>query len=182
LTKKRKARRMAGLRLIANFEENLERAKGFEPSTPTLARSCSTPELHPHPLRCRRTVIGDGRAMPNAASECNSQKGTHANNLKARYRGQFDEIGWKLPPYDRRAGLNGEPDGPWPRRFRDRSHVQASPPISRRALARERFVGRSPQSPIEISSTAAIWVREHLKDGVGRASVAVQKFASLMPR
>src|SRR6185312_14278975 len=25
----------------------LERAKGFEPSTPTLARSCSTPELHP---------------------------------------------------------------------------------------------------------------------------------------
>src|SRR3569623_709358 len=26
----------------------LERAKGFEPSTPTLARSCSTPELHPH--------------------------------------------------------------------------------------------------------------------------------------
>ena len=25
----------------------LERAKGFEPSTPTLARLCSTPELHP---------------------------------------------------------------------------------------------------------------------------------------
>ena len=28
---------------------NLERAKGLEPSTPTLARSCSTTELHPHP-------------------------------------------------------------------------------------------------------------------------------------
>src|SRR5208337_663555 len=27
----------------------MERAKGFEPSTPTLARLCSTPELHPHP-------------------------------------------------------------------------------------------------------------------------------------
>src|SRR2546429_4240175 len=27
---------------------SLERAKGFEPSTPTLARSCSTPELHPN--------------------------------------------------------------------------------------------------------------------------------------
>jgi Ala-tRNA(Pro) deacylase len=27
----------------------VERAKGFEPSTPTLARSCSTTELHPHP-------------------------------------------------------------------------------------------------------------------------------------
>jgi hypothetical protein len=32
--------------------DKLERAKGFEPSTPTLARSCSTPELHPHPLGC----------------------------------------------------------------------------------------------------------------------------------
>ncbi len=27
--------------------EILERAKGFEPSTPTLARLCSTPELRP---------------------------------------------------------------------------------------------------------------------------------------
>src|ERR1044071_8970898 len=27
----------------------LERARGFEPPTPTLARLCSTPELHPHP-------------------------------------------------------------------------------------------------------------------------------------
>ena len=33
----------------SDFEEKLERAKGFEPSTPTLARLCSTPELHPHP-------------------------------------------------------------------------------------------------------------------------------------
>jgi hypothetical protein len=33
----------------------LERAKGFEPSTPTLARLCSTPELHPHPA-CPREV------------------------------------------------------------------------------------------------------------------------------
>ena len=29
------------------FLEKLERAKGFEPSTPTLARLCSTPELRP---------------------------------------------------------------------------------------------------------------------------------------
>jgi hypothetical protein len=28
----------------------MERAKGFEPSTPTLARLCSTPELHPQPV------------------------------------------------------------------------------------------------------------------------------------
>ena len=31
--------------------KKLERAKGLEPSTPTLARSCSTTELHPHPRR-----------------------------------------------------------------------------------------------------------------------------------
>src|ERR1700685_1613586 len=34
--------------------EDLERAKGFDPSTPTLARLCSTPELHPHPRRVKR--------------------------------------------------------------------------------------------------------------------------------
>jgi hypothetical protein len=28
--------------------KKLERAMGFEPTTPTLARLCSTPELHPH--------------------------------------------------------------------------------------------------------------------------------------
>ena len=38
--------------------EFLERAKGFEPSTPTLARSCSTPELHPH----HRELAGRKRA------------------------------------------------------------------------------------------------------------------------
>src|SRR5690349_8570794 len=32
--------------------EKLERAKGFEPSTPTLARLCSTPELHPRSTAC----------------------------------------------------------------------------------------------------------------------------------
>src|SRR6185436_9831533 len=31
------------------FIGNLERARGFEPPTPTLARLCSTPELHPRP-------------------------------------------------------------------------------------------------------------------------------------
>ena len=51
----------------------LERAKGFEPSTPTLARSCSTPELHPHPKQAADRRPPKGRAMPNAAYECNSQ-------------------------------------------------------------------------------------------------------------
>ena len=38
--------------------EVLERVKGFEPSTPTLARLCSTPELHP---RRRMFIAGDKR-------------------------------------------------------------------------------------------------------------------------
>ena len=40
------------VRYIALNLENLERVKGFEPSTPTLARLCSTTELHP-----RRTEV-----------------------------------------------------------------------------------------------------------------------------
>ena len=35
--------------IVGFISAELERAKGFEPSTPTLARLCSTPELHPHP-------------------------------------------------------------------------------------------------------------------------------------
>jgi hypothetical protein len=46
---------------IANLE-NLERAKGFEPSTPTLARSCSTTELHPHPRGHRRSLAGNAQS------------------------------------------------------------------------------------------------------------------------
>jgi hypothetical protein len=38
-----------GLARTLSFWKFLERAKGLEPSTPTLARSCSTTELHPHP-------------------------------------------------------------------------------------------------------------------------------------
>ena len=55
------------------LEGKLERAKGLEPSTPTLARSCSTTELHPHP-RWRRTLAVNGRPMPNADRECNSPR------------------------------------------------------------------------------------------------------------
>jgi hypothetical protein len=44
-----RAREGSSSRKSPVVEELLERAKGFEPSTPTLARSCSTPELHPHP-------------------------------------------------------------------------------------------------------------------------------------
>ena len=43
----------------------MERAKGFEPSTPTLARLCSTPELHPHP-RSRKAA----RRSSGSTAEC----------------------------------------------------------------------------------------------------------------
>src|SRR5579872_2543808 len=49
--------------------EKLERAKGFEPSTPTLARSCSTPELHPHPADAYHTRGGGLQALALPASE-----------------------------------------------------------------------------------------------------------------
>jgi hypothetical protein len=52
----------AGLRQTLPLQENLERAKGFEPSTPTLARSCSTTELHPHPRDWRRAITDNGQS------------------------------------------------------------------------------------------------------------------------
>src|SRR6185437_2987502 len=48
--------------------DHLERAKGFEPSTPTLARLCSTTELHPRPIRLAST---GALRMPNGPKLCN---------------------------------------------------------------------------------------------------------------
>ena len=66
-----------------SVRENLERAKGFEPSTPTLARLCSTPELHP--LTDRRSGVvrwtampprGDGGYMTQGLLKCNREIAT----------------------------------------------------------------------------------------------------------
>src|SRR5262249_27615283 len=61
------------VRSCAEFSRvKLERAKGFEPSTPTLARSCSTPELHPRPKSGRANGRPDERApMPKGRNLCN---------------------------------------------------------------------------------------------------------------
>src|ERR1700721_461891 len=53
---------------LVTCEENLERAKGFEPSTPTLARRCSTTELHPHPSVWRRHLAGNGQSYAKCGS------------------------------------------------------------------------------------------------------------------
>jgi hypothetical protein len=44
----------------------LERAKGLEPSTPTLARSCSTTELHPRP----KALAAALRRQPQSYAKC----------------------------------------------------------------------------------------------------------------
>ena len=46
--------------------EILERAKGLEPSTPTLARSCSTTELHPRP----KALAAAMRRQPQSYAKC----------------------------------------------------------------------------------------------------------------
>jgi hypothetical protein len=48
------------------FLKKLERAKGFEPSTPTLARLCSTPELRPL-WRCADGLSCAGAGLLTAA-------------------------------------------------------------------------------------------------------------------
>jgi hypothetical protein len=59
---------------LCQIREHLERAKGLEPSTPTLARSCSTTELHPRPKELAAMTPTTGRAMPKAAHECNRRR------------------------------------------------------------------------------------------------------------
>ena len=50
----------------------LERAKGFEPSTPTLARLCSTPELHPLTRRIPEPRNADRGLYRHPAAEGNT--------------------------------------------------------------------------------------------------------------
>src|ERR1700704_1195532 len=61
-TKNNKAARGRLVVWLLLCREILERAKGFEPSTPTLARSCSTTELHPHPRGWRRWFAVNGQS------------------------------------------------------------------------------------------------------------------------
>jgi hypothetical protein len=64
---KRQGRLSAACQNLFKYQEFLERAKGFEPSTPTLARSCSTTELHPHPRDWRRSLAGNGQSYAKCA-------------------------------------------------------------------------------------------------------------------
>ena len=59
----------------------LERAKGFEPSTPTLARLCSTPELHPRRM-CR--MGGPARPAIWRKAAANATSTYHRARLRHR--------------------------------------------------------------------------------------------------
>lgn len=80
--------------------KKLERAKGFEPSTPTLARSCSTTELHPHP--CQRLLADECRPMPNAPCDCNSRKTVRNRRISDL---------WALTPPNRPIRPSADPCG-----------------------------------------------------------------------
>ena len=58
--------------------EKLERAKGFEPSTPTLARLCSTPELRP---RSRQGAVS--RRLPPRLQATASHGMVRSSRLRA---------------------------------------------------------------------------------------------------
>jgi hypothetical protein len=53
---------------------SLERAKGFEPSTPTLARLCSTPELRPRSRGGRGYPAGRARHHSERARVCKRRR------------------------------------------------------------------------------------------------------------
>src|SRR3546814_20379607 len=71
---------------------NLERAKGFEPSTPTLARLCSTPELRPLGVLAGTTATAwqtvtrseERRGGQEGGSTCRSRGWPDHKNKKKR--------------------------------------------------------------------------------------------------
>jgi hypothetical protein len=54
---------------------------GFEPTTPTLARLCSTPELHPRSTR--ETAALPTGSMPKGGTDCNQRAGINPTSWTA---------------------------------------------------------------------------------------------------
>ena len=57
---------------------------GFEPTTPTLARLCSTPELHPHPIESDRPGAIEGHLMAESPDECKPDRNMIGRTRKSR--------------------------------------------------------------------------------------------------
>jgi hypothetical protein len=71
---KRSLRASEKPREVRGSAEKLERAKGFEPSTPTLARLCSTPELRPRSRGGRRYSAERARHHSERARVCKRRR------------------------------------------------------------------------------------------------------------
>src|SRR5260370_1947325 len=101
----------AGRRLVVELslchQKILERAKGFEPSTPTLARSCSTTELHPHPRDWRRSLTGNAQSYAKYGPRMQQPARDLRIGRIARYRGA-------LPLYHPQTSCDCPPDPPSP--------------------------------------------------------------------
>src|SRR5262249_35417917 len=79
-----------------------ERAKGLEPSTPTLARSCSTTELHPHP----KTLAAATRRQRLSYAKCaprmqHFEDSPESENYRSgsRLAVKFAKSHLKMPPF-----------------------------------------------------------------------------------
>jgi hypothetical protein len=136
-------------RSVCNRKEILERAKGLEPSTPTLARSCSTTELHPHPKALAmhaRSPTADLCQKPPANATGGGRSGTRKNSLKNH--GQAAE-----PLMDGLQGVLEADSRPVPAsaRRRDSSHFPNEP--RRIAASSSRWAGS--QSKFAHHSTKA---------------------------
>jgi hypothetical protein len=106
--------------------QKLERAKGFEPSTPTLARSCSTTELHPHP--CWRYS-----AHRQRADLCQNQRPNATGLRHLRPDNIFGFQLWSRPESLTASGESGlSPVSAGNRHFRrvDREPIEISPPTA----------------------------------------------------
>ena len=127
----------------------LERAKGFEPSTPTLARLCSTPELHPLTPVVAQALFPAGRFFVSTKQKAALQRLSLRSSRSVNWSGRRDlnprPSRWQrdaLPlSYTRVQG--------WPyatRRGRLQGASGRSVASSRRASARQgaRGIGRDP--------------------------------------
>ena len=88
--------RLPALKPLA-FNVVLERAKGFEPSTPTLARLCSTPELQPHLSGLRSGSRWSDQAIRPGIKDLMRRPRTHRPAL-----GCLDQLSTREPGRDRR--------------------------------------------------------------------------------
>jgi hypothetical protein len=154
-------------------QEILERAKGFEPSTPTLARSCSTTELHPHPRDWRRSRAGNGQSYAKCAPRMQQSARGLRTGPMARYRSDCGQISPKRPTNGRQPHLTRlsgtRKAGCRPNLRSDSRHLPSQPrrvPARSSRRGRVAIKGRLPfdEGPVAVGSgQSARGFRPHLE-------------------